>query len=221
MPPLISVIMPTKPTRRLSRPIHQYWEQDYPNKELIIISDKWAGRVVDDLDIVSKNTEWEAGPFTSIGAKRNYGCEMAKGEIILHMDDDDWYAPDWISKSVAALQSSGASLTGLREAYFYRPHSEMWLYSYPANAQPYIVGASMCYYKSTWQHNHFPDISEGEDTLFCANAGKIKPHDYKEGAVFMITGDNTASHKQLGKKEFKQINIAKARMLLGKDCEKY
>lgn len=230
---LVSVIMPTKPTRQLSRPIHQYWEQDYPNKELIVISDRWAGRVLDDLDIVSKNTEWEAGPFSSIGAKRNYGCQMAKGEIIVMCDDDDYFASDYISKAVDHLIKSKADMTGLREAYFYRPYQvyeghlgikiqpAMWLYSYPAGSQPYVIGSGACFWKRVWERNKYPDISTGEDALFCANAGKISPHDYKEGAVFMIHGDNTASHKQIGKKEFTAIDPALAKSIMGKDYEKY
>ncbi len=33
----------------------------------------------------------------SIGAKRNLACAEARGELIAHWDDDDWYAPARLS----------------------------------------------------------------------------------------------------------------------------
>ncbi len=33
---------------------------------------------------------------TSIGAKRNDLCRVARGEIIVHFDDDDYYSPHYV-----------------------------------------------------------------------------------------------------------------------------
>ena len=38
---------------------------------------------------------------SSIGAMRNRACELARGEVIIHWDDDDWYAAQRISAQVA------------------------------------------------------------------------------------------------------------------------
>ena len=39
----------------------------------------------------------------SIGAKTNAMLERATGEIIMHFDDDDYYAPTYVETMVAAL----------------------------------------------------------------------------------------------------------------------
>ena len=39
----------------------------------------------------------------SIGAKRNWLLACSRGEVIAHFDDDDWYAPEYLSTMVEAL----------------------------------------------------------------------------------------------------------------------
>jgi glycosyltransferase involved in cell wall biosynthesis len=41
----------------------------------------------------------------NVGAKRNVACASARGEFIVHWDDDDWYPPDRISRQMAALRA--------------------------------------------------------------------------------------------------------------------
>lgn len=215
----VSVICPShKRPAMLKRAVELFLAQDYPDKEMIIIDS-------DD----NRSEQEYAGPEifyypvgrASIGQKRNIGCNFASGQIIVHMDDDDYYCPRYISRMVEYLIGSGADLTGLRSAYFYQPHSRLWQYTYPENAQPYVIGASMVYWRKTWERAPFPDISEGEDAIFCATAGKVRPHYNDSLMVAMIHGGNTASHKQLHKKEFKPINPRYAQVLLGGYYEKY
>lgn len=133
----------------------------------------------------------------SIGLKRNLLCAQAKGEIILHADSDDYYATDWISKSIEALGDN--DLTGINRAFFYRPHTHLWEYNNQRN-QRYVIGASMCYRKSMWERNKFrEDIRQGEDAYFCQNSGHIMPHDYHDGFCAILHGSNTASHLQTHK----------------------
>ena len=128
----------------------------------------------------------------TLGQMRNFCCFKANGDIIVHMDDDDIYAPDWISKSVVALTSSVGNLTGLSSAYFKSP--EQWyLYKWPGT-QPYVIGASFCYYRSLWLNNPFKSITEGEDKKFQVGA-IIRPHSYIEGFTATLHGGNTCSHK--------------------------
>ena len=39
----------------------------------------------------------------SIGAKRNALIEAARGEVIVHFDDDDYYAPNYIAEMLSYL----------------------------------------------------------------------------------------------------------------------
>ena len=50
----------------------------------------------------------------TIGEKRNLACDLATGELILHWDDDDWYAAWRIEYQVWSLLRSGADLSAHR-----------------------------------------------------------------------------------------------------------
>ena len=64
---------------------------------------------------------------TSIGAKRNFACKHAAGEIIAHWDDDDWYSPDRLRYQVMPILAGKADLTGLENAFVLElPRGEFW-----------------------------------------------------------------------------------------------
>lgn len=168
----VSIITPSTRNDRLPRLEAMVESQDYKDIEHIIIK----------------------GHGESIGKKRNKACEIATGDVIVHFDDDDFFAPDYISKSVKHLIGTKADVTGLSSAYFlHDDQSRAWLYKYNSKA-PYVIGSGMMYYKRVWLHNKFKDVNNGEDTIFLGNAGRIVPHDYINGFVASIHDNNTASH---------------------------
>lgn len=57
---------------------------------------------------------------STIGELRNEANEFATGEIILHMDSDDWSAPQRIETQVQQLISSGVDCVGFNEVLFWR-----------------------------------------------------------------------------------------------------
>lgn len=190
----VTVVTPTgNRPELLKRCIEQFAAQDYPNKEMIIVMDK--------LEDCPHLKGYGNIVFTkifqgSIGAKRNEGAAAAKGKIILHMDDDDTYAPDWISKSVDYLINTKADIVGLSNAYFYQP-PVLYEYKY-GGGQSYVIGASMCYWRRVWEKKQFKNTNSGEDAIFQQGC-KVLPHHYKNSFVANIHGANTASHLQLHK----------------------
>lgn len=133
MKPLVSCIMLTTGNRPdfEAIAINCFHKQSYPNKELVIVDGEGK-----------------------IGFKRNRGCYQANGEIIIHWDNDDIYSPDRISDQVTRLVNSGVDLTGYYEMSFFDERGDWWRYS---GKQNYILGVSMCYWKSFWEIHHFKD----------------------------------------------------------------
>lgn len=177
MTPLVSVITPTIRPDMLERTIRMFESQDYPNKELIIVNG--AG---------------------SIGFKRNEGCNNAKGEIIVHFDDDDYYTPDYISKSVSFLLDNGLNVTGCDHAYFHHAKTNQaweWHYLNGAKGMPYVCEATMVYLKSAWDLRSFQDRSDGEGVYFLAHLPKVKAHGHLDIFVANIHGGNISSHKEV------------------------
>jgi glycosyltransferase involved in cell wall biosynthesis len=188
--------MPTTMARKKFIPLalSYFHRQDYPAKELIIVEDN-AGPIKleipehDHVRYISR-----ARRFSSIGAKRNYACAHAMGDIIVHLDDDDWYAPDWISRQVNTLMNEAADICGLSRVNFYKPGTrQYWQYLYSYNKLPWVAGATMAYRKSLWEQGPFPDKQVGEDNHFVWFAkGKVAAHDYTDGFVSILHDSNTS-----------------------------
>ncbi|WGQ08885.1 glycosyltransferase family A protein [Pedobacter gandavensis] len=192
--PLVSCIMPTANRQKFIPLAIEYFKaQDYANAELVIIDDGIAPAthlIPDDPKIRYFYTE----PLGTIGVKRNYACEQANGEIIMHWDDDDWYAPDWITRQVVALNTSAADITGLNQVIFYSPSVEKrWLYQDLDLEKPWICGATMAYHKSFWQEHPFLDIQVGEDYDFVWNtSARTFAMGYMNGFVAILHAHNTS-----------------------------
>ncbi|MBN9509429.1 MAG: glycosyltransferase [Alphaproteobacteria bacterium] len=167
--PLVSCIMPTANRRRfLPTAIGLFLAQDYPNKELIILDD--GDDAVGDLIPCAPGLRYIRAPVRqTLGAKRNAACAAARGEIILHWDDDDWYAPQRIAYQVAAMLDDGADLCGIDRVLFMDPRArEAWEYVYPPATAPWVCGATLGYRRQVWRANPFPEVTVGEDTRFVA-----------------------------------------------------
>src|ERR1700752_425901 len=115
--PLVSCIMPTYDRRGfISQALQQFLQQDYPNRELIIVDD--GSDAIGDLAENLAGVRYLRLPSRkSIGAKRNLACQQARGEIIAHWDDDDWYSSDRLRYQVMPIITGGADITGLENAF--------------------------------------------------------------------------------------------------------
>ncbi|WP_442587847.1 glycosyltransferase family 2 protein [Pedobacter sp. AW31-3R] len=192
--PLVSCIMPTANRQQyVPLAVDYFLNQDFRDAELVIIDD---GResVAPLLPVHRRLKYVYTSPLGSIGSKRNIACEKAAGKIIMHWDDDDWYAQDWISKQLHAIEKSPwADICGLNEVLFFSPMvNRYWKYSDKSIDRPWICGATMTYRKTFWKKHPFKDIQVGEDYDYIWNKGaKLCAHDYTEGFYAILHARNT------------------------------
>lgn len=154
----------------LPKAIDCYQKQTYPRelRELLIIAD---GEDVRDLlrrdpDDSIRLLHIESG--IAIGAKRNLGGENAKGEVIVHWDDDDWSHPDRLVHQIRSLQTSAKSVVGFNSMEFRDCGSgKRWLYR---GASVYALGTSLVYSRAWWDAHRFMGINVGEDNQFVGQA---------------------------------------------------
>ena len=189
----VSCIMPTA-----NRPnfvvlsVDYFLNQDFRDAELIIIDDG----IIPVKSLIPNHHRIKyhyTDPLGSIGRKRNYACEQAKGEIIMHWDDDDWYAWNWISKQIMAVNSSNADICGLNEITFFSPLvNKFWTYADKNQIRPWLCGATLAYKKSFWLNHPFKDLQIGEDYDYIWNMGaSIYAHEYSKGFVSTLHNANT------------------------------
>ena len=169
--PLVSCIMPTADRRALvPQAIRHFLRQDYPNLELIIVDDG-SDSVADLVPANNRIRYVRLARRLSMGAKHNLACDMARSDVIVHWDDDDWIAPWRVSYQVRELQQhSPDTLCGLSQLLFYDPRSDRaWQYLYPRGGRPWVLGATFCYYRRFHEQHRFADMNEGADTVFVWN----------------------------------------------------
>ncbi len=199
--PLVSCIMPTANREQfIPSAIQLFLKQDYLNKELIIVDDGLNS--IEHLVPENNSIKYFRLPNNikrTTGEKRNICCEKTSGEIIVHLDDDDWYAEDWISKSVIALLENDAAITGLSSLYFHKPtKNESWQYTYPSNDKPWVGGATMCYKKDLWRKHPFKHKLIGEDNDFVWGCSeKVFAHNYLGGFVATVHVNNTSLKRMI------------------------
>jgi glycosyltransferase involved in cell wall biosynthesis len=175
---LITCIMPTRNRRAfVPQAIGYFLRQDYEAKELIILDDG-DDPVADLIPDHPRVRYVRLEQRLALGAKRNRCVELARGDLILHWDDDDWHAPQRISLQYAALREANAEICGLRQMLFFEPAARAaWLYSYPPHARPWLAGGSLLYTRALWRRAPFPNVHAGEDTRF------VWEHDIAHAAI--------------------------------------
>ncbi len=185
--------MPTANRRRwVPQSIRYFLRQDYPNRELVIVDD--GDDAVEDLIPADPRIRYKRlGGRRTLGAKQNLCVEESRGDLLLHWDDDDWFAAHRISAQVDALLRADAELCGLPRMLFHDlPSGRTWLYEFAPGR--WLAGGSLLYTRELWSRSPFPDVQVGADTLFVwsqplERAAALADH---EIYVAMIHGSNTS-----------------------------
>jgi len=124
--PFVSLCTPTYNRRVfISQMVKNVEKQDYPkNKFEWIIIDDGTDPIK---DLLPKDSETELNikyyryeEKIKLGRKRNLMHEKSSGEILVYMDDDDYYPPNRISHAVKKLQNNPKALcAGSSIVYIY------------------------------------------------------------------------------------------------------
>jgi len=161
-----------------------FLSQDYPDRELIILDDGEQvvprGLIPDDERI----RYFRTAPKETTGNKRNACCELSRGEVICHWDDDDWSASDRISRQVETLQSHPeAKVTGFCSIlYWDEGKAKGYRYRQAAGASE----TSLMYYRAWWEGNRFGPRQLGEDADFVFHAKRAKCLHTEDGGKLMV-----------------------------------
>jgi glycosyltransferase involved in cell wall biosynthesis len=198
---LVSCIMPTYNRRKfVPFAILYFLRQNYENKELIVIDD--GTDYIEDLIPEEVSLRYyKLDKKITLGEKLNMACGYAKGEIIAHWDDDDWYDPNRLTYQINALKNESADVCGINHLlYLNLSNKHAYRYTYPANQRPWLLGSSLCYTKSLWSNNRFASINVGMDALFVWGTppNRVKALSDPKIAVHMIHEDNVSPKKTDG-----------------------
>jgi glycosyltransferase involved in cell wall biosynthesis len=124
--PLVSVLTPTYNRREFIPNLIKIYEQQLYPKNLIefLILDDGEDKIEDLMPSWSNLTYYYFKKRKPIGWKRNFLNQKAKGEIIICMDDDDYYFPERISHAVKLLDNSDLEFAGLNKLLILKPNDD-------------------------------------------------------------------------------------------------
>ena len=103
----------------------------------------------------------------SIGRKRNLSKTLAHGEYIIHMDDDDYYAPNYVETVVRMFKSNNRPhVVGATMVSLMYPDSLFLHQTVPIHAN-HTCGGIMSYTRSFGTKHHFHNYAtNGEEPAF-------------------------------------------------------
>lgn len=188
---LISLITPTFNRREFfPRSIRCFLSQDYPNLEWVILDDG-TDPVRDLLPDDPRIKYASVPPKQPHGPKMNWCFAHMNGDIGVVWDDDDWYAPNRVSKQVAPLlANSSLSVSGLGQYYYYRHGTkDCWLFTAP---QAWMGAVALR--KSAWEKHPF-DEKPSSDSRVLASIPKAEWAKLAEPRLLVSTihGGNDAA----------------------------
>ena len=157
--PFVSVCTPTF-NRRPFIPfmIKCFENQTYPKDRIEwIIIDDGTDKIE---DLVAHNPcvkYFKYDKKLTLGKKRNISHEKTCGDIIVYMDDDDYYPSDRISHAVEMLQKNPAALcAGSSEMYIYFKHLSK-MYKFGPYGPNHATAASFAFRKELLKQTQFDE----------------------------------------------------------------
>jgi glycosyltransferase involved in cell wall biosynthesis len=160
--PLISCLTPTYNRRGFfPRAVKCFLSQDYPNLEWVILDDG-TDSIKDLLPDDPRIKYFQESPKQPHSVKMNRCFELSSGVLGIVWDDDDWYAPDRVSKQTERLVADPEmNVAGLSEFYYY-VHGTQVAYHYKSNQVPWI--GAIAVRRSIWTKYRFDaDPKPGAD----------------------------------------------------------
>ena len=167
--PFVSVCTPTFNRRPfINAMITCFNEQDYPQDrmEWIIIDD--GTDPVEDLIASHPRVKYfKYDTKMTLGKKRNLLHEKSRGEILVYMDDDDYYPPKRVSHAVEMLVSHPEALcAGSSEIYIYFKHIKQMKRFGPYGPNHATAGTFAFKRKLLKQHKYNDDACLAEERAF-------------------------------------------------------
>lgn len=167
--PFVSVCTPTFNRRPfIESMIACFNHQDYPQDRMEwIIIDDGTDPIEDLVGSHPRVKYFKYETKMTLGRKRNLLHEKSRGEILVYMDDDDYYPPERVSHAVEMLVSHPEALcAGSSEIYIYFKHIKQMKKFGPYGPNHATAGTFAFKRKLLKQHKYNDDACLAEERAF-------------------------------------------------------
>ena len=170
--PLVSICTPTYNRRPFIKSmIACFNHQIYPKDKLEwIIIDDGTDKIEDLVVDIPQVKYYKYDEKMPLGKKRNLMHEKSSGEILVYMDDDDYYPPERVSHAVTMLQTHPKAIcAGASEIYIYFKHITQMIQFGPYGPNHATAGTFAFKRELLKDHAYDNDASLAEEKAFLKN----------------------------------------------------
>lgn len=167
--PFVSVCTPTFNRRPfIEHMIKCFKHQDYPKDRMEwIIIDDGTDKIEDLVSGIKQVKYFKYDKKMALGEKRNLMHKKSRGQILVYMDDDDYYPPKRVSHAVEMLQANPQALcAGSSEIYIYFKHIQKIYQFGPYGPNHATAGTFAFRRKMIEDHEYENDASLAEEKAF-------------------------------------------------------
>lgn len=154
-PPTISVVIPVYNGQKyLHRCIDSILNQSYKNLEIILIDDEStdsSGQICDEYAQLDDRIKVIHQKNKGTGPTRAFGVEIARGEYIAFVDNDDYTLPDMYATMLKAIQDNDADVCACQWNYEVETTDGKILHTWDTHGKEQIYGL----HESSLEFAHF------------------------------------------------------------------
>lgn len=157
--PFVSICTPTFNRRPFFPYIIKCFEnQTYPKDKMEwIIIDDGTDKIEDLVSHIPQVKYFKFDEKLMLGKKRNLAHEKATGDIIISMDDDDYYPANRVSHAVDMLRTNpNAMCAGASEIYIYFKHIQK-MYQFGPYGPNHSTAATFAFRRELLKETRFDD----------------------------------------------------------------
>ena len=208
--PFVSICTPTFNRRPFWKyTIKCFNHQDYPkeNIEWIIIDDG-SDKIEDLVKDIPQVKYYSYDTKMPLGKKRNIMHEKSKGDILVYMDDDDYYPKERVSHAVNMLVSHPNALcAGASEIYIWFKHIQS-MYQFGPYGPNHATAGTFAFKRELLKNHKYEDNAAlAEEKAFLKNYSvpfvQLEP---KKTILVFSHIHNTFDKKKIIRKWRKQIS---------------
>jgi glycosyltransferase involved in cell wall biosynthesis len=210
MLPFVSLCTPTFNRRPFIPYMIQCFEhQTYPKDRIEwIIIDDGTDSIEDLVKDIPQVKYFRYEEKILLGQKRNLMHSKCSGDIIIYMDDDDYYPPTRISHAVEELTNSNCLIAGSSELHIYFS-SKQTMYQFGPYGQNHATAASFAFKKELLNITSYNENAAfAEETSFTKNYSipMVQLNPLKTILVFSHKHNSLSKEELLEKPELSKVS---------------
>ena len=144
--PTCTIVLATKREDQLAFALRQVARQRGADLELVVVTHGFAPDPSWVAELAGHPTTLLPMPADAcFGDVLNAGVKAASGDLVLKMDDDDWYSRDHVADLLLARHYSGADLVGTRAEFVYLHELDRTVHRAAKSERtaPFVAGGTM------------------------------------------------------------------------------